>query len=206
PPASDPRNSVLLLCVSDDEIDMCVVRYKSLGYILVHHSGMKPLPDAQQLNCGCAVLWPVQTFSPQVKPDWTKVPLCLEASSKACLSTVRKIARLLGGPIYLLDSDARAKAHLAAVFANNFVNAQFTIAEALLKTNKIPFDLLLPLIRQTVAGVRKSGNRDRQTGPARRGDLKSIRQQEKLLSEAPDILKVYKAISAYILNDFGHRS
>lgn len=206
PQAVNTRNSVLLLCVSDDAIDSCLLQYRSLGYTLVHHSGMKSLPDSRKLNCGCAVLWPVQTLSAKLKPDWKKVPLCIEASDKACLAKVRKIARFLGGPVYLLDSDARAQAHLAAVFSNNFVNAQFSIAESLLKPNKIPFELLLPLIQQTVAGVKKSGNRERQTGPARRGDIKSIRQQEKMLESAPELLKVYKAISAYILKDFGHSS
>ncbi len=206
PPAVNPKNSVLLLCVSDDAIDSCMSQYQSLGYTLIHHSGMKSLPDLRKINCGCAVLWPVQTLSTQLKPDWKKVPLCIEASDKESLSKVRKIARILGGPIYLLDSDARALAHLAAVFSNNFVNAQFSIAEAILKPKKIPFELLLPLIRQTVAGVKKSGNRERQTGPARRGDLKSIRHQEKMLESEPELKKVYKAISAYLLKDFGHSS
>jgi hypothetical protein len=43
-----------------------------------------------------------------------------------------------------MNSRQRLMVHLAAVFANNFSNAQYAIAEMILKENNLSFDLLRP--------------------------------------------------------------
>jgi predicted short-subunit dehydrogenase-like oxidoreductase (DUF2520 family) len=179
--------------------------YQDLGYTLIHFSGQAPLQNITNSSCSTGVIWPVQTLASSVRPDWKTIPLCIEANSRNALTQVRKLARLFGGPVYQLNSEGRAAAHLAAVFVNNFVNAQYIIAESLLKSKRIPFELLLPLIQQTVSGTKKSGNRNQQTGPARRGDLGTLKAHDRMLKDKPELAKVYKAISDYLLVEFGHR-
>jgi predicted short-subunit dehydrogenase-like oxidoreductase (DUF2520 family) len=205
-PKASSKNAFLLLCVSDDAIEACSRMYQELGYTLIHFSGRTPLQKFTNSSRSTGVIWPVQTLASSVRPDWKTIPLCIEANSTKALAQVRKLAKLIGGPVYLLNSEARATAHLAAVFVNNFVNAQYIIAESLLKSKHIPFEMLLPLIQQTVSGTKKSGNRNSQTGPARRGDLGTLKAQEHMLKDKPELAKVYKAISDFLLREFGHRS
>jgi predicted short-subunit dehydrogenase-like oxidoreductase (DUF2520 family) len=61
--------------------------------------------------------------------------------------------------------------HLAAVFACNFSNAMYHIAYKLLEEKGLPFEMLLPLLRQTVEKVSKMPPAEAQTGPAARRDF-----------------------------------
>ena len=68
----------------------------------------------------------------------------------------------------------RAKVHLAAVFACNFTNHLYTIAENILKEANLPFSDLLPLIDETTQKVHTLSPKEAQTGPAIRHDDKII--------------------------------
>jgi len=57
------------------------------------------------------------------------------------------------------------------VFACNFTNHLFAVAEQLLNEAKLPFDVLRPLIEETVQKTTTMSPLDAQTGPAIRHDL-----------------------------------
>jgi hypothetical protein len=73
-----------------------------------------------------------------------------------------------------ISSDQRKSLHLAAVFVNNFTNHLFQIGNELCGEHRLPFDILLPLIRETVQKLDHLSPLDAQTGPARRNDQKTM--------------------------------
>lgn len=131
------------------------------------------------------VIYPLQTFTKSQDMRGMEVPLCLEyqgptppsvgttlplGSGSSC-EQMWSLARELSPLCYEVSEAQRAQMHLAAVFACNFSNAMYHIAYKLLEEKGLPFEMLLPLLRQTVEKVSKMPPAEAQTGPAARRDF-----------------------------------
>ena len=201
-PKTGRSTPLLLICTNDDSIPSLFKKHAQSGYILIHFSGGLPLIETGKGSAGSGVLWPVQTLSTGSRPNWKNIPLCLDASNTTTRIRLRQLARALGGPTTELDSRQRAIIHLAAVFANNFANAQFIMAKKLLDEEGLDFNILKPLILQTAQGIFQSSPDTIQTGPARRGDGAVIERQLKMLKNEPEIKAAYAAITAFLLKKY----
>ena len=100
-----------------------------------------------------------------------------------------------------MDSEQRKQLHIAAVFACNFSNQMFAIADDLLAEKNIDFEILLPLIKQTIAKLDKNKPKTVQTGPAMRND-KTIIQEHINLIQKKEIKELYQKISANIIKTY----
>ena len=145
------------------------------------------------------VIYPLQTFTKSQDMRKLEVPLCLESDFAGEHKTLMwELARELSPTCYEVSEAQRAKMHVAAVFACNFSNAMYQIAYKLLKENGLPFEILLPVLRQTVEKVSQMTPAEAQTGPAVRGDLNVMRAQISTLSD--DRLKeLYRLVSELIM-------
>ena len=99
-----------------------------------------------------------------------------------------------------MDSKQREKIHIAAVISCNFSNHMFTIAEKLMQDNDLDFDLLKPLIRETVNKALVNSPKKVQTGPAIRKDLKILEKHMNLLIYEEKLQKIYNLISNHIIS------
>jgi predicted short-subunit dehydrogenase-like oxidoreductase (DUF2520 family) len=88
------------------------------------------------------------------------------------------------------------------VFANNFSNYMFSLAEKVLQKEKISFGLLRPLIRSTADNVMHSSPAEVQTGPARRGDEEILKAHLEILKDDPELKSLYELISSGIRKNF----
>ena len=147
------------------------------------------------------VLYPMQTFSKESRIDWSQVPLFIEGSSDQTLNDIRQLALTISPDVTPLSSEGRRKLHLAAVFTCNFSNHMYAIAEQLLKTEGVPFRVMLPLVRETARKVESIKPQDAQTGPAVRGDRKIIQEHLALLKDSPEYAELYRLISIDINKD-----
>ena len=95
-----------------------------------------------------------------------------------------------------VSTEKRKQIHLAAVFACNFTNYCYTVAGNILKQQKLPFDLLLPLIDETARKVHNMSPRKAQTGPAVRNDENIMEQHMEMLRD------LYERMSQSILDEF----
>ena len=145
------------------------------------------------------VIYPLQTFTKSQDMRKLEVPLCLESDFAGKHKTLMwELARELSPTCYEVSEAQRAKMHVAAVFACNFSNAMYQIAYKLLKENGLPFEILLPVLRQTVEKVSQMTPAEAQTGPAVRGDVNVMRAQISTLSD--DRLKeLYRLVSELIM-------
>ena len=142
------------------------------------------------------VLYPVQTFSKDRELDWKKIPLALEASSPDAMALLRELASSLSDQVYEIDSVRRKKLHLSAVFANNFSNHMFALAEELCQENQLDFELLKPLISETGKKVISIPPEEAQTGPARRHDYTVLEEQANELNRDKKV--IYELLSQSI--------
>lgn len=203
----DFRNSesqIFIIAVPDDFIENAasslVLPEQS---ILVHTSGAQPLqilPNHAASAIG--VFYPLQTFSKERKVNFEQVPLLLESNNKQALDILKQLASSISKNVQLVNSERRAQLHVAAVFACNFSNYMMTIAEDLLGKAKLDFDLIRPLIAETIEKSLLLKPSKAQTGPAKRGDLETLDKHMEILVQQPAYSEIYKLISQRILDTY----
>ena len=112
---------------------------------------------------------------------------------------MKELALKLTGIVHFVDSGNRKLLHLSAVFASNFTNFMYTVAEDLMHSGGIPFELLKPLVDRTAENISRGYVFGRQTGPAFRGDHEVLDIHRKLLADRPEYLEIYNLISSNII-------
>ena len=164
--------------------------------IVAHTAGSIPLEvfkDSGLKNYG--VFYPMQTFSKERSADFHRVSCFIEANNADTTGKLKELGESIGSKVYELSSEERRYLHLAAVFACNFSNHCYTMAEQILKPHGIPFEVLLPLIDETVRKIHVLSPETAQTGPAVRNDVKVMNAQKELLAALPDRQKIYELMS-----------
>ena len=203
---SESEATVFFICVKDDALpEVCYHLQLPATAIVVHTSGSLPL-SALQLNppVSRGVFYPLQTFSQSRAIDISQTPLCLEAEDPATEAILVEMAQKLSKIVYLVSSQERKALHLSAVFACNFVNHLWAVAKQLLDAEHLEFDLLKPLIRETLEKALAAGDPAQvQTGPAARHDLKLIQTHLAYLQKNPAWQHLYQVLSDSILHQTG---
>ena len=194
---------IYIIAIKDDEIkNLSLPLSKREGMknkILVHTSGSLPMNifrNTSQINVG--VFYPLQTFSKNRAIDLSNIPICIEANNKPTEKKLLALARTISKNVHIINSGKRKTLHVAAVFANNFTNHLYAVAEDILKKEKLSFDILKPLIQETVDKIKNSSPSKMQTGPAIRGDKKIIKEHLSFLSSSPLHRKIYKLLTESI--------
>ncbi|MBL7828700.1 MAG: DUF2520 domain-containing protein [Saprospiraceae bacterium] len=149
------------------------------------------------------VFYPLQSFSFEHTPVWSKIPFCVDAINQEDVLFLKRIAKTIGNLVYQVTDNQRTYLHVAAVFANNFANHCFSIAEKILDEQDLPFELLHPLMEETLAKALQDSPGRMQTGPAIRGDTATIGRHLDLLMQHPDWQELYKQLSKNINGELG---
>ncbi|MBX2981473.1 MAG: DUF2520 domain-containing protein [Flavobacteriales bacterium] len=195
-----PPADLRMLAVSDDAIATVAEGLPRDGTPVVHASGSKSLV----LLSGHAhrgVLWPIQSFSPGPPIDFSDVPLVVDADDAGTLSKLQALAGRLSSTVVHLPFAKRQRLHLSAVITSNFPVFLLREAERLLLDHGIDPGLVHPLWK--ASSEKALLNADQAvTGPARRGDVKTIEQQLQLLSDEPDLRRAYAALSDLIFRTY----
>lgn len=203
---SDSNANIFILVVSDDSImDLAPSIYMPQGSILVHCSGSVPLSAlgyARTENTG--VFYPLQTFSKGKRVDFSEIPIGIEAENKNTQNALQRLAKTVSTKVIEMDSKARRTVHLSAVFACNFTNHMLSISKEILTSQEINFELLHPLIVETLNKSLNIGPENAQTGPAARGDMETLDKHYEMLRNAPDVAEIYRIISQHIIDKYAN--
>jgi predicted short-subunit dehydrogenase-like oxidoreductase (DUF2520 family) len=199
---SDSSSSVFIIAVSDDVIQEVAqeIVLPDDAY-LIHTSGSQPLSILQYAaTANTGVFYPLQTFTKSKKVDFKETPLFLEASNEQTEKAMMTLARAISNHVRITTSEERKALHVAAVFASNFTNHMLTLAQRVMASNNLDFDLLKPLIIETITKSLALGPVPSQTGPARRGDLEILDKHMHFLQQDQDLSEIYKLISQSIID------
>jgi len=194
----DLTASVYIIAVKDDAISSLASHLKLKDKIVVHTSGSVGIEVLRNVSKNYGVFYPLQTFSKRKKIDFRTVPLCIEASNKSTALSLQYFAKSISAHVQKVSSDQRKVIHLAAVFACNFSNHMYAIADNILKQHKLSLDLLKPLIDETAHKIKNDSPVKMQTGPAIRGDKKTMEAHLKLLKGDKKVKEIYKMVSESI--------
>jgi predicted short-subunit dehydrogenase-like oxidoreductase (DUF2520 family) len=195
PPSAD----LYIIATTDSVIKQLSEKLCNINGIVVHTSGSIPISVFSDHIKNYGVFYPLMTFSKNNKLSFTDIPICLEASSPRILITLQLLARSISKNIVEISSDERKLLHLSAVFACNFTNVNYSIAEDLLRQNGLSFDLLKPLIIETANRLKRGDPSELQTGPAFREDYPVMHQQMEMLNQMPEYKEIYNLLSKLII-------
>ena len=186
----------LYICALKDDAQSQVLPGINFGKgLLVHTAGSLPMAVLADYTPNHGVFYPLQTFSKQRPVDFSEVPFFIEAALPESLELLKNLASELSEKVVLTGYEQRKQLHLAAVFANNFVNYLYSIAEDLVHEKGLDFQYLLPLIEETSRKVKTIAPVKAQTGPAVRFDCHVMDKHLQLLGEHPEWKHLYEVLS-----------
>jgi predicted short-subunit dehydrogenase-like oxidoreductase (DUF2520 family) len=195
-----PPCNFVIIAVNDDNVKTVASQLDSTkSFTVVHTSGSVSVDALDAFENRGVFYWP-QTFSKQREPDFSEITMCYEASNDVVREQVEIVGNTLSRKRKLINSTDRKKLHLAAVYTNNFVNHCYLKSYEYLEANKLSPELLRPLMKETLGKALDLHPLEAQTGPARRGDQKTIAQHLADLQHAD--CKMYEAITESIKNTY----
>jgi len=202
-PVFPESSDIIIVSVPDHSLENVLHAIKCGKKSLVAHTagsyGLEVFP-ATIANKG--VFYPLQTFSPGRTISLSGVPFFIEATGEYAEKRLSSIAESLGSSYFITDAEKRRMLHLAAVFVCNFTNYMLVSGKRITDLAGLDFNLLKPLISETVSKALEKDPSESQTGPAIRYDLNTIEKHLDLLSFSPELAKLYREISDSIMDYF----
>lgn len=193
-----PEADLDIIAVQDHAISEVFDLVRHRNNLIVHTSGSV---EHTLLNRArhYGVFYPLQTFSINKEVDWKGIPLFIEASDNESKSALYELAIQISGFAIYASDNQRKSLHIAAVFANNFSNHMMALAQQWLNKFDLSFDVLVPLIQETIAKLAYLTPEEAQTGPARRHDMQVIAAHLTQMENEPNLSVLYQVISDSIL-------
>lgn len=197
-----PTDSDLyLIMVSDNAVEKVAVQLPQVSGVVAHTAGSINISVLQRFD-NHGVLYPMQSFTIGRQINTSTIPFCIESSSKKVEQQLVELVKQLSPTILLMSSAQRAQCHLAAVFSSNFVNHMYAAAAQIMQNANLPFEMLRPLLAETLDKAFALGPDVAQTGPARRGDTVVTNRQREALPTA-DLQKMYSFVTESIMKKYG---
>lgn len=196
------KADIYFIAISDNHISTVSEQLKFKEGLVVHTSGSISM---NQLKCAAhkGVFYPLQSFSKDKKIDFSNIPICIEAENAKDLVLLEKFVNLISNNCYKINSEQRKTLHVAAVFVNNFVNHLYYIGNEICNKNKIPFEILQPIIQETAKKIVELSPYEAQTGPAQRNDSKTIEKHKAMLTVNQQ--EIYTLLTKSIAKTYGEK-
>lgn len=189
---------VYILAIKDDALALVAKQLHFDGKVVIHCAGAVSLDVIANISAQRAVIWTLYSIKKNNLPQDNNVPLIVEANSQQALNIALELAHDISERVLETDFLQRQMLHLNAVFVNNFTNHLFTIAQKIGEEHHLPFDVLRPIMNQTLEQTRTVMPAESQTGPAIRNDQDTIEKHLSLLEAHPHWQKIYSDISTSI--------
>lgn len=179
-----------LVALSDDALYGLGERLSLPEKLVAHTAGTVPREVLEKVSSRNGVLYPLQSLRKEIRP-FPEIPLLIDADQAEVRAAMTDLALTISANVRQAGNAERLKLHLAATMVNNFTNYLYTLAADFCQREKVDFSMLLPLIKETAGRLSHFPPRDIQTGPAIRGDQRTIQKHLDLLGNYPEITEFY---------------
>lgn len=199
------ETAVYFIAVKDNAIGEVASIISQPGRKIVHCAGgvsINMLPDNKNNDRG--VFYPMLSFNKNVSVNFSSAIICVDSNHEQFKMQLTKLANCLSRNVYQLTDEQRLSLNLAAVWVNNFSNHLYAIADELLEEQGLHFQMLIPLIENTVSKITSHRPSETQTGPAKRNDDEVLKKHLALLSSHEDYSQLYKMLSESIIKKYHH--
>ena len=169
--------------------------------VALHSSGAltsDELKALRQHGAAVASVHPLMTFVRGSRPAFANVPFAIEGDTKAT-RTARLIVSDLGGCAYSIRKQDKVAYHAWGTFASPLLTALLATTEHVAVVagvrGKAARQRMLPILQQTLANYAKLGPAASFSGPIIRGDVKTVSQHLRVISDIPRVREVYLALA-----------
>jgi len=198
-PSKIERSDFIILAVSDYAITPLSKQIPNYVDTVVAHTSGSVSIDVLSHRSNYGGFYPLQSFRRKRELDLRKIPVLVSAHQLESKKRLFNLARLISNIPIIIGDKERSILHLPAVMVNNFTNHLYAQARDICDQNGLDFDLLLPLIEETVTRL-SSGEHPStyQTGPAIRNDINTIRNHQSELQSESATLELYNFLTKSI--------
>lgn len=198
-----PESEVIIVAVNDDALFGVLKEIDLPGNaVIAHTAGSVSLDVFGNEIANHGVFYPLQTFTDGREYDFSTIPLFIEGNNDYSVNALQSLAYSISETVFYLGSEKRKYLHLAAVFSCNFVNHMYYAGKEISGKAGMDFNVLIPLLRETMEKASDLGPERSQTGPAVRNDKKTIEKHLDLLSFSSDLQRMYQVITDSIINKY----
>lgn len=197
----DRSADLCVLSVTDDAVAGIAAQLSLRKKILVHTAGSVSMSVLKGASPNYGVLYPLQSLRKEL-PAIPEIPFLVDGNSEEVKVLLTDFAATISTRVQLAGDEQRMRLHLAAVVVNNFTNHLYAVTEQYCDKYQLSFQLLHPLIMETVERLKTESALQLQTGPARRGDEQTMQKHLQLLYNDPQLLDLYKTISNSIFKTY----
>lgn len=193
---------IYIYTIKDDILPGFVANDFEKDKIHIHTAGSVDIDIFKGHKINYGVLYPLQTFSKNKAINLAEIPLLIEFSSSDVEKKIKQLASIISQKIFTITSEQRLSLHISAIFACNFVNYMYLLANNLVEESGLDFEVLKPLILETADKIKYLQPVEAQTGPAIRYDKTVIDKHISQLKYNEDLSEIYKLLSEKIFKDF----
>jgi predicted short-subunit dehydrogenase-like oxidoreductase (DUF2520 family) len=178
------------------------------GAVVLHCSGVLPstiLAPVHACGAHAGSLHPLQSFAEPSFPSnpFRGIVMAGEGEPRA-LDMARAIATRLKAKFLAIETANKTLYHAAAVVASNYLVTLLDVAKQLLEGCGIApeeaLDVLMPLVRGTLANIESRGVNGALTGPIARGDWETVDAHcRKIAQSLPGLLSFYQEMGRHTL-------
>ena len=198
----DLSADVYIIAVHDDaipDVTKKLAERLSKGVVITHTSGSCTIEIFAPYFEHYGAFYPLQSLSTERIVDFEEVSVFISSSSESTWAHLEKLGKAISSKVIPISDEDRSKLHLPAVLVNNFVNHIYSLAYDICQEQGISFEHLIPLMEETINRLKEERHpQDFQTGPALRGDKKTINHHRILLESHPSILRLYNYLTRHI--------
>jgi len=191
---------IYIIAVTDDAIEEVADGLEIDGKIVVHTSGATSKEVLASKSPHYGVLYPYQSLKIGEVVDVSTMCMFFDGNDEETLLILEELSFEITSYALQAGDEERLKYHLAAVIANNFSNHLFALAEKILIENGLDYENLKPVILQTAQQALAHSPAENQTGPAIRGDMKTMESHLQLLEGNDRMKDLYTKLSESIQN------
>lgn len=192
------KADLYIISVKDDALHWVTENLNLGNKLVVHTAGSVPMSVFERNFENYGVFYPFQTFSKEKKVAFAEIPIFLEANSGENRKILKQLADKISTKVQFVNSDQRKITHVAGVFACNFTNHLFAIAEEILNKHNLGFNVLQALLSETLKKALTNSPKIVQTGPAVRNDEKVMNEHLAMLRENTTFAEIYSLLSKSI--------
>lgn len=196
--ALKPGSDLYLFMVKDDSFDDILPQLPFRLPFAAHTAGSLSISVFNHYADKYGIIYPYQSLSKSMAFDGVEVPLSVEANSKKAENELMALAQRLSGQVAVIPEQRRQVLHKAAIFGCNFTNAMYAMAYDILTENGMDWQMIMPLLQNTLEKVKTMAPHDAQTGPAKRRDTNIIKLHADTIDD-PQVREIYLLLTDYIM-------
>lgn len=193
-----------IICLADYAMNNIGNLSALKGKFIVHTAGSLSIETLKPFSENYGVLYPLQSLSKYIERI-PEIPFMVDGNNAETLDKITDFARSLSPMVSRASDQQRMSYHISAVFAANFANHMYALAEIYCQRENVNFKNLVPIINEINQRIKEFSPFLTQTGPAIRNDVFTITKHLNALNQYEDLKYMYLKLTENILKMHGKR-